>query len=308
MSINGEYSVDAEHDGSRLDRYIRSVLPGLTQSFIERLLRRGEIRLNNKKVASSTRVKLGDVVIVSNVAGIATRAHEVQEVRCDTLLRLIIDNVIYKDDNIVAINKPVGVSVQGGSKVRVSLCDLLEKIIPGETLHIVHRLDKDTSGVLILARRKSVARVISEQLRCRKIYKDYLAVTRGVPGADSGEITIPVFYKRKQGCVEGITEKDARTVFSVVKANEIGAVVLLKPVTGRKHQLRIHMAQSGCPIVGDEKYCGTEAKGELHLHALKITLELFGCKIAIVAPIPGHMVQTINTLFGELPREVEALL
>ncbi|WP_277812807.1 pseudouridine synthase [Anaplasma marginale] len=182
-----EYLVEGTCFEVRVDRYLRGLLPGVTQSFIERLLRRGEILLNNTKAKSSTRVSNGDVLSIKHADRIALREKEIRALQHVPLLDLISGSILYEDKNIIAINKPAGVSVQGGSKVKVSIDDVLDKIKPGECCRIVHRLDKDTSGVLVLARNLDVARYLAREFRERRVKKEYIAVTRGVPQPASGE-------------------------------------------------------------------------------------------------------------------------
>ncbi|MGN7661391.1 MAG: RluA family pseudouridine synthase [Anaplasma sp.] len=292
-----EYFVEGSHCGARVDRYIRSLLPGVAQSLIERLLRRGEILLNHAKVKASARVSSGDALIIKGIERIVVDEREKRGVSCATLLELISGNIVYEDEHIIAINKPPGVSVQGGSKVRISISDALDAIRPGESCKIVHRLDKDTSGVLALARNLGVARYLAQEFRDRKVEKEYIAVTAGVPDPSVGEVNTPVFYKKKSGDVWGVVEKEARTLFSVVQSFEGCAVVQLRPVTGRKHQLRVHMSQIGCPIVGDSKHChAIKFSDGLHLHASLLAFELMGRKVSITAPMPDYMQATIAGL------------
>ena len=299
MSNKIDYVVE-EEGCARLDKYLRKVFPGITQSMIEKLLRKGLISLNNVRVPASTRVKTGDVINVSNVNLTASCSREETGKISASLLELIKSNIIYEDEYVIAVNKPAGVNVQGGTKVRASISDLLRNIIEGEQLYIVHRLDKDTSGVLLLARKVLVARNLSEELRCRRVKKQYLAVTEGVPPQSNGTIDLPVFCKKrlsKEGNI--IVSRDAKTAFSVVKASENYSIMLLKPVTGRKHQLRIHMSQNKCPIIGDSRYnVGGLSRDKLHLHALRITFELFSKSITVSAPVPAYIDETIHTLFG----------
>ncbi|MGN7678306.1 MAG: RluA family pseudouridine synthase [Anaplasma sp.] len=295
-----EYLVEESHCGARVDRYVRSLLPGVAQSFIERLLRKGEILLNHAKVKASARVSSGDVLIIKGVERIVVDEREKRDVHCSTLLELISGSIVYEDEHIIAINKPPGVSVQGGSKVRISISDILDTIRPGESCKIVHRLDKDTSGVLVLAKNLGVARYLAQEFRDRRVEKEYVAVTAGVPDPSIGEVNTPISYKKKSGDGWGTVEKEARTVFSVVQSFAEFAVVQLRPVTGRKHQLRIHMSQIGCPIVGDSKHCrATKCSDGLHLHASLLAFELMGRKVSIAAPMPDHMQATIAGLSVE---------
>ena len=298
--MNRAYHIVDIEGTVRFDRYLRGMFPGITQALIEKLLRKGLILLNDCIVSSSARVKTGDVVGVGDINFVPSYSKKEEKDVSASLLKLMEDSVIYKDEYVIAVNKPAGLSVQGGTKVRESIGDLLHEVIPGEQLHIVHRLDKDTSGVLVLARRISVARSLSEELRCRRVKKEYLAITEGVPLCDSGTIDLPIFYKRPSPKVGNTAlAKDAKTSFFRVKSYGNYSIILLRPVTGRKHQLRIHLSQNGCPIIGDSKYNYEGlSKGKLHLHALRMTFEIFDKSITITAPVPMYIEETVRTIFG----------
>ncbi|MEH0831801.1 RluA family pseudouridine synthase [Anaplasma bovis] len=293
----------AEVDGVRVDKYVRSVFPGIAQSFIEKSLRKGSILLNGSKVLACTRVKIGDVLSIKDVEQISTKERKKgasSATHCDAIMRSLSGMIAYEDEHVVVLNKPAGISVQGGTKIRASIDDVLDRIVPGVSLRIVHRLDRDTSGVLVLSKSLDVARCFAEEMRSRRVQKEYIAITHGVPDA-IGEITHPVFYKRKKpsDAEKEIVNKEAKTLFSVVVHRDGHAIVSLQPLTGRKHQLRIHLSTIGCPIVGDTKYSKDANKGDnLHLHARKIGFEIMGKKVEVFAPVPNYMRETAKTLFG----------
>ena len=293
----------AEVEGVRVDKYVRSIFPGIAQSFIEKSLRKGSILLNGSKVLACTRVKIGDVLSIKDVEQISTQERKkgvVSAAYCDAILRSIGGMIAYEDERVVVLNKPAGISVQGGTGIRASIDDVLDRIVPGVSLRIVHRLDKDTSGVLVLSKSLDAARCFAEEMRSRRVHKEYIAITHGVPDAIE-EITHPVFYKRKKPSDTGkeVVNKEARTLLSVVAYRDDHAIVSLRPLTGRKHQLRIHLSTIGCPIIGDTKYSKDANKGDnLHLHAYRIGFEIMGKKVEVFAPVPDYMRKTAKTLFG----------
>lgn len=301
MKKRTDYPVEGG-DAVRIDRYVRGILTGVTQSFIEKLIRKRLILLNGKKTQASARVQSGDVVSVFNTDEIAVKKKEIQDIQCEFLVCAIRESIIFQNEHIIAINKPAGVNVHGGTCVGVSICDLLDKIMPGEQLYVVHRLDKATTGVLILARNIAIARRLSEEFRNRRVKKEYLAVTHGVPRSSSGVIDLPILRKKNRpdnGC--DILPQEAKTIFTCLKSNDELSVLTLLPVTGRKHQLRIHLSQIGCPIVGDTKYGKddtTVTTKELHLHAWKMAFTISNNDIAVEATIHEHMAVTMKEFFG----------
>lgn len=310
-------SVSADEDDTRLDRWLRRKFHGVTQIQIEKALRRGEIRLDGARVRSNTRVKTGQTVRVPPMApppgaqsGDAPARVRVKSTDADMMRSL----VIYEDDEVIALNKPSGLAVQGGTGTGRHIDALSRALAPadGEKPRLVHRLDRDTSGVLILARTVGAANRLGHLFRSRELEKIYWAVTLGVPHPASGEIRGwmiksegPGGEKEKMRQAEQ-TEKGAVhavTLYSVVQnAGRKAAWVALKPETGRKHQLRFHMAEMGCAIVGDHKYtCDREtpqglAEG-LHLHARALRLpNPGGPPVDIVADLPAHMQTTFEVL------------
>lgn len=300
MKKTTEYLVECK-DAVRIDRYVRGILAGVTQSLIEKLIRKRLILLNGEKTKSAARVSAGDVVSICNADAIEIKKKEIQVKQCEELTKVIQDSITYQNEHIIAINKPSGVNVQGGTCVGISICDLLDKIVPGEELFIVHRLDKATTGVLVLARGITTARRLSEEFRHRRVKKEYIAVTRGVPASSSGVIDLPIL--RKKNCLENRCSpslQQAQTHYSVLKSNGTNALFALSPITGRKHQLRIHLSQIGCPIIGDTKYDKEHLSVDpvpLHLHAWKITFTIYDNSITIEAPVHAHMMKTLKELF-----------
>ncbi len=294
-----------EDNNVRLDRYIRRIFPNLKQSVIEKSLRKGLIKVDNCKAKPSDRVNSGQTITIRYLDYIEnTNSDRKYNEKLANLLR---ENILYEDEYILAINKPAGVIVQGGIKVKISISDLLDQIREGEVFKIVHRLDKDTSGVIIFARNASVARYLMEEFKGRRIKKTYLALTSGIPSKDNGTIDYPLVKKYVSGQEKVVIDEDspqnATTYFSIISRLKHNVAYLkLQPITGRTHQLRAHLAHINCPILGDGKYGGKKAfingaVNQIHLHSHSLSLKLPNNKeITITAPAPKHIEKSIEVL------------
>jgi 23S rRNA pseudouridine955/2504/2580 synthase len=288
----------------RLDKYIRKIFPDLKQSIIEKYLRKGLITVNNQKVKSSYRVSCRDTIVVKYIDNINSE-YKKPELKPNTkLIKILRENILYEDEYIVAINKPAGVVVQGGKN---SISDVLNYVRSGEMLRIVHRIDRDTSGVVIFARNAMVAKYLMEEFKTRKVDKTYLALVVGIPDKDSGIIDYPLVKKYIAGQEKVVVDinslHNAVTYFYVLDKLRDGVAYLkLKPITGRTHQLRVHLAHINCPILGDGKYGGRRAFisgtiNKMHLHAHSLSLRLVDDReITITAPISKHIEQSIEML------------
>ncbi|WP_353274755.1 RluA family pseudouridine synthase [Wolbachia endosymbiont (group A) of Ennomos erosarius] len=299
-------TISVEDDNVRLDRYIRRIFPDLKQSVIEKSLRKGLIKVDDCKAKSSDRVNSGQTITLKHLNYIEN-ANSDRKYN-EKLVNLLRENILYEDEYILAINKPAGVIVQGGVKVKISISDLLDQIREGETFKIVHRLDRDTSGVIIFARNANVARYLMEEFKGRRVKKIYLALTSGITSKDSGTIDYPLVKKYVSGqekvVVDENSPQNATTHFSIIaKFKHNVAYLKLQPITGRTHQLRAHLAHINCPILGDGKYGGKKAfidgvANKIHLHSHSLSLKLQNNKeITITAPIPKHIEKSIEALF-----------
>lgn len=298
-------TISVEDDNVRLDRYIRRIFPDLKQSVIEKSLRKGLIKVDACKAKSSDRVNSGQTITLKHLNYIEN-ANSDRKYN-EKLVNLLRENILYEDEYILAINKPAGVIVQGGVKVKISISDLLDQIREEETFKIVHRLDRDTSGVIIFARNANVARYLMEEFKGRRVKKIYLALTSGTPSKDSGTIDYPLVKKYVSGqekvVVDENSPQNATTHFSIIaKFKHNVAYLKLQPITGRTHQLRAHLAHINCPILGDGKYGGKKAfidgvANKIHLHSHSLSLKLpNNKKITITAPITKHIEKSIEVL------------
>lgn len=330
-------TVSDKEDGTRLDRWVKRRVQ-LTQGQVEKLLRTGQIRVDGSRAKANTRLATGQEVrlpIFDNEGArpARTKAQRVSEED----RRFIRDLVLYEDDEMVAINKPAGIAVQGGSGQGRHIDGMLAALGDGEHRPVlVHRLDKDTSGVLLLAKYPKAAARLSELFRSRDMDKVYWAVTVGVPNPPFGQIRCwmvkgveddrePDGYRIVNPKARGRRDADRERMFRsaqgvegarhsitdyavISTAAQRAAWVALKPSTGRMHQLRFHMLEMNTSILGDFKYqCRREvpqglAPG-LHLHARALVIPRpVGKPITIIAPLPDHMKQTFETL-GFLEQE-----
>lgn len=326
--------VDAEGAGQRLDRWFRRQFPQVNQGRIEKMCRKGEIRVEGGRVRPATRLEAGQNVRIPPLpdASEVTKKSGHQEPVSDTDAKMIRECVIYRDDHIIALNKPPGLPVQGGSGQHRHVDGLSEalRFQAAEKPRLVHRLDKDTSGVLLLARTSRAAALLTRAFRARTTRKIYWAVVAGVPSPMQGTIKTGLLKAPGHGaggagekmiCIhpdavagtEGA--KRATSDYTVIEAAaKRAAWVALSPITGRTHQLRVHMAEIGNPIVGDGKYGGNSQTNEgagwgaqlggdvsrkMHLHARSLAFEhpVTGAMLEIIAPMPPHMVRTWE-IFG----------
>ncbi|SES41787.1 ribosomal large subunit pseudouridine synthase C [Tranquillimonas rosea] len=324
--------VAAEEAEQRLDRWFRRHFPQVTQGQIEKMCRKGDIRVDGGRVKANTRIGPGQEVRVPPLPDAGAKAPaQVRSRISDADAEMIRSTVIYRDDHLIAINKPPGLPSQGGSKQTRHVDGLAEALKFGlsDKPRLVHRLDKDTSGILLLARHQAAASSLTAAFRARHTRKIYWAAVAGVPTPRMGTIKFglvkaPGHGKKGEGekmlClhpdeVDGTPDaKHATTDYAVLSALATRAAwVALVPVTGRTHQLRAHMAELGHPVVGDGKYGGSgqenlgdgwgaqlggEMSRKLHLHArfLTITHPFTQARLALTAPLPEHMVRTWDAL------------
>ncbi|MEQ9520173.1 MAG: RluA family pseudouridine synthase [Parvibaculum sp.] len=304
-------------DGVRIDRWFKRHYPTLPRGRLEKLLRTGQVRIDGARVKTNTRVEAGQVIRVPPFGAVTIVAEEDEPEKAALSRKdvaFVRSLVIHKDASIIVLNKPCGLAVQGGTRTERHLDGMLEALTydEAEKPRLVHRLDRDTSGVLVLARTASAAAKLGRSFKNRDTRKTYWALTVGIPRPDKG--TIRMHLAKQAGKmgerVTGVSSKVDEAQFSethfatVARAGQRLAWLVFMPVTGRTHQLRVHAAEAlKCPVVGDGKYGGAAAHpgGEistsLHLHArsLEIT-HPDGGRFSISAPLPDHMAKSWQLL------------
>jgi len=331
--------VSADEDGMRLDRWFKRRVPALTMAHLNKIVRTGEVRVDGARAKTSTRVTTGAVVRVPPLKlDTAIAAPAVRRAPSQADARALADMTLFEDKDVLVLNKPYGLAVQGGSGTTRHLDGMLEALADekGERPRLVHRLDRDTSGVILVAKSRKMASELGEAFRSRQARKVYWALVEGVPRPAQGRISLFLAKGEGMGDARGARaasgdrarlekmrvaahgEEDAQhsvTFYAIVdKVAPRLAWLSMKPITGRTHQLRAHAEAIGHPIVGDPKYGGraendprrtdplraipSGVEPKLHLLARRLVLpHPRGGMIDVTAPLPPHMKATWD-MFG----------
>ena len=315
MSAVEQKTVTDDEAGMRLDRWFKSHFPELSHIQLQKLLRSGQVRADGKRVKSDFRIASGAVIRIPPLKS-EHKAPKLKQVSSPDDARAFIKSItIFEDNDIMILNKPFGLAVQGGSGLTVHLDGMLRALTDrdGQMPRLVHRLDRDTSGAVLIAKNRRTAAALGEAFKKREPEKTYWALVYGVPRPATGKISTFLLKEKneegddkmriarhgEEGAQHAVTE------YKVVdKAAQTLSWVELHPVTGRTHQLRIHMAHIGHPILGDPKYFDIEnwelpggMQNKLHLHARRLTFRLpSGKRVSVEAALPPHMQQSWNLL------------
>ena len=267
-----KFVVKRDYHNARLDRWFKHNVSDLPQSFLEKLIRKNKIKVNKKKTKTKYRVQLNDIIEVFNFDKIKHKNKtEIKKYRPSEKEKKVYGNfIIENNDNFVVINKPAGIPVQSGTKSFKNIIDILKNTEYFNNLkpYIVHRLDKETSGVMLIAKNREYAQLFTSLFRIRKIHKIYLAITHGTVNSKLQIMKDDlVLYEKSRKIIQ-----KAISYIKVLKSNNKYSFVELKPITGRKHQLRKQLFNIGHPVVGDDKYSFKNEKknNNLLLHAYKI--------------------------------------
>ena len=292
------YTVDATCNDMRIDRWTRLKIGKIPQGLIEKYLRSGKIKINKKKIKSSTKIKTNDIVSFFNLdfkEQIIQKKIKFEPSK--EIIKSNEDQIIDNNENFVVLNKSSGISVQGGTKSKKNLVDIFAKseIFQGTKPYSVHRLDKDTSGVFIMAKTRQSAQLLTSLFRLRKVHKTYLAICHGELNRDSGEWNDDLIrYDGERKIIE-----KAKTIYRVLDKNSEASLVELKPITGRKHQLRKQLYALGQPIFGDIKYkLSNSSRGlnkNLMLHSYQIKFIIDDVKHTYTALLPDYFRKLLKT-------------
>lgn len=306
-------TVEDGETGMRLDRWFKTHFPSVRHGQLEKFLRKGQVRVDGGRVKASRRLEPGETIRIPPLDDAAAAPREPAQYpahRREEDASFLRKLVIFEDDHILALSKPFGLAVQGGAKTAKHIDGMLGALEKGgERPRLVHRLDRDTSGLLLLAKTRAAAAKLGGAFQRHEVEKTYWALVAGSPRPREGTIDFKIAQRmmrvgsgeqERMIAAEGEDAKKALTDFQTLDDAGHGVSFLaLRPVTGRKHQIRVHCAAIGAPVVGDRKYGGENSLIEgvepsLHLfcHAMRFPHPKTGKKTTIIAPLDGHMLAT----------------
>jgi len=295
--------VRPEDDGIRLNRWFLKEYPSLSLGRLQKLLRTKQIKLDGKRVEANARLCAGQELRLPPLDNEKAVPEHTSVSKSDA--EFIRSLVVYKDENLIVLNKPSGLAVQGGTGTFRHVDGMLGALMfeKNEKPRLVHRIDKDTSGLLVLARHRKAAEVLTKAFRQHNLQKTYLLLAEGVPGKAQGEINAPL---EKIGDKMAVVADGKKAITSYEVLDQVGqkfSLIRALPLTGRTHQIRAHMAHIGCPIAGDNRYFGANRhkipgiSSKLHLHAFQIDLSsVCSQKLVVKAPLPDYFKTDLNFL------------
>ncbi len=308
-------NVDSDSNGQRLDNFLVKMIKNIPKPRIYRMIRTGEVRINSRRVRAFTKVYLGDVVRVPPLSGITIGSSQIESGNDNYIERLVEKNIsiIFEDECMVILNKPSGISVHGIKEKRLGLLELMQTFQRNACLKLCHRLDKDTSGLVIVSKKRSFLLHVQQQLRNGEVNKKYLAICLLSSNSTEipGEVCKPLLrtYDRDGNRVVTISKKGK---YALTKLREIervlhqdfGLISLIEctPTTGRTHQIRVHLSALGLPILGDRKYCeqvlDKTLAERMFLHAWKLSFRKSGVdrKVHYESPVPAAFKRVLKRI------------
>ena len=294
-------TIEAEHEGQRIDNFLKTQLKGVPKSLIYRILRKGEVRVNKKRIKPEYKLCTGDEVRVPPVR--VAEKNELPSANLGSIQRLE-SQILFEDDAMIVLNKPSGMAVHGGSGLSFGVIEGLRALRPeARFLELVHRLDRDTSGVLLVAKKRSALRSLHEQLRVKTMRKQYLALVRGQWQPHVKVVNAPL---RKNDLQSGervvrvsSDGKPSETRFRIARQFAEATLVECSPITGRTHQIRVHTQHAGHPIACDDKYGEAAFDDKMRSQGLK-RLFLHAWKLSFIHPADGREMQVEAPLAPEL--------
>ena len=294
------FEVDEHQSEQRIDNFLFSRLKGVPKSRIYRLIREGQVRINKKRCKAETKLAIGDQIRVAPIR--YEQKDETAAPVSDKVAQGLLDRVVYEDEGLMVVNKPAGIAVHGGSGVAYGLIEALRAATGKKYLELIHRIDRDTSGLVMVSKKRSTLKLLQELLREHKIQKTYAAVVKGNVALDKQLIDAPLLrYELSNGerrvrvSHEG---KPSKTQWNVKERFRHGTLVYASPLSGRTHQIRVHGLSIGHPLIGDDKYGHqTEYRGpnprRLCLHAMRLEIPNYP---VIEAPLPEDMQNIVAQL------------
>ena len=298
-------TIDAEQDGQRIDNFLKTQLKGVPKSLIYRILRKGEMRVNKKRIKPEYKLCAGDEIRVPPV-----RVAEENALPSSKLssVQALASQIIYEDDVIIVLNKPSGLAVHGGSGLSFGVIEGLRALRPeSKFLELVHRLDRDTSGLLLVAKKRSALKHLHEQLRVKTMRKQYLALVRGQWQPHVKVVNAPLLKNILQSGERIVRVnsdgKPSETRFQIVQKFANATLVMASPITGRTHQIRVHTAHAGHPIACDDKYGERAFDEQVKLAGLN-RLFLHAYRLTFTHPVTDKEL----TLEAPLGKELQAVL
>ncbi len=301
-------TIESDYANQRIDNFLITKLKGVPKTRIYRILRKGEVRVNKKRIDPHYRLQTGDLVRIPPVQ-LAERPSS--KIPGRSLVKILSERILYEDNQLLIINKPTGIPVHGGSKVKIGIVEALRCMYPKlPHLELAHRLDADTSGCLVLAKKRGILKELHELLRAGKMQKIYLALTKGHWKSTELRVEAPL-QKNQLSHGERIVKvnregKSSLTVFTILNTFTDSALVEAHLYTGRTHQIRVHAQYRHHPIAGDEKY-GDKAFNKkmreyglkrlfLHAKSIEFTLPSMGQNIKVIAPLDPDLADCLKSI------------
>lgn len=295
-------------EGQRIDNFLLKHAKGLPRSHVYQIVRKGEVRVNKKRIKPDYRLKVGDIIRIPPLRlGVPSEA----KIPSQSLQQLLAHNILFEDKGLLVINKPAGIAVHGGSGVSIGIIEALRSIRQKEPfLELVHRLDRETSGCLVLAKKPSTLKELHELLRNGQVEKRYTTLVQGHWPNYLREIDEPLKKSQLQSGERMVsvhnTGKPSLTKFQVIQRFAMATLMEAKPQTGRTHQIRVHATHAGHPIIGDEKYGDKDTNRQFRTLGCK-RLFLHASSISFILPSSGQAYTILAPLDDELKRFLENL-
>ncbi|TXJ09384.1 MAG: RluA family pseudouridine synthase [Acinetobacter sp.] len=295
------FDVTEHQEGQRIDNFLFTRLKGVPKSRIYRLIREGEVRVNKKRVKAESKLNIGDQIRVAPIR-YQQATQEPQVPVGDKVAKGLLARIIYEDEGLIVVNKPSGIAVHGGSGVAYGLIEALRQATGKKYLELIHRIDRDTSGLVMISKKRSVLKILQDDLREHRIKKTYAAIVKGVVALDSQQIDAPLLRyelangeRRVRVSNEG---KPSQTQWLVAERFQHATLVHASPLTGRTHQIRVHGLSIGHPLIGDDKYGHQTPLHDVNvrrlcLHAMRLQIPHYP---VIEAPLPEDMQSVIAQL------------